>query len=276
MKVAHPVCGCPKGRRHEVLINRDPVALIRLTVVVEDVHGADTVAYQPQLIVDQVVREYPGTSLETVFIGEEEGKYFYVAVFEDAEKGHFYRAWFNAGTGIMMRSTMTVAPPGEGLSLGQAVAAALAQVPGGQLYDVHYQQIGAGFLYLVNVIVGGQDITVTVNATTGTVLGTVAAATTLTPATQGQPVVAARTAQPEATTSNQDLPQSDNPKPETPESTLAPVKPVTLRPRGSGRYPVPTVRPPPRRTMTTMMTMMTMMTMTMMMMMTMMMTMMTD
>lgn len=137
----------------------------------------------PELIGQQVTREYPGTTLHSVFVGEENGAYAYIAVFDDVAQDYFYRAWFNAGSGLLMRSVMTVAPPAQDgqvvLKPAEAAAVAVAQVPDGHLYDIRYEQVGPCFLYLIGVIGGGQEMTVTVHAQNGAVLGLVSQATTL-------------------------------------------------------------------------------------------------
>ena len=130
--------------RYLVHTSADGLRFLGRTMSAYTRQGAPRVTLGARDIKDQIADKYPLTDIEGVFTSGHDGLYTMLAVYRDEDRGYFYRDFYHAGDGSLLRSEMKPFDSGmEGLlSYKEARAAALSALPGAILLDISLVQAG--------------------------------------------------------------------------------------------------------------------------------------
>lgn len=220
----------------EVLISRESASFLKRTQIAYNRKAAPEVALNAQDIANQVKASYPDAGIDGVFTRQEEGLYSYLVVFSQEQVSRLHRSFYNAQDGELLVDVMWPVGPAEGyLTIEQVKETSLSQVlEEGMLMDINLERIGAAVLYLMNVFIRGEEITYSIDAKTGRVLGGVSG-----DKEQGQTSASAATDRPGQAASSDAKPPPAAPRPTTvpPAVTQAPAPVITPAP---ARTPAPT------------------------------------
>lgn len=234
-----------KAVRYEVLVDKDGQAFLQRELTAYTKEGSAQPSLGTAALASMLQEQKGAIALEGIFLLKHEGAYSYMAVYTQPEQGSFYRELFNAADAGLQHSLMKPLPaPADGvLAYDDIKASALRYLDGGVLLDVGLEKIGAGMLYFVTLFKQGMEFRLTLDASSGEVIGDSArlsqlmlpegtvAASSQTPAGQDEGEGPRPTPALPAATQRPASPPSANPPPQAPLPTKPPAVATQVTPR---------------------------------------------
>lgn len=133
--------------------------------------GAKRATYASKKLEAMVKETYPGSDWQGTYLLQQDGLSRYVLFLMDKEYGQFYRLEYDASTGDMLSYTVreqAAFEEGGGLlTMAEAAEKAQAFAKGSVVADAQLMKIEGRFVFRILLIVGGEEITLTVDALTG-------------------------------------------------------------------------------------------------------------